>query len=227
MELLTVIAIISILMALLLPVLGAAKNSARKAQAHTDCSGLVVACRAYYNDYGVYPLTPNQANAGMSQNGGWDTCYGDPNPTYDNAYLCDILRAVDETSIPGVTSQYQLNTRQVIYLEVNQVHDSSNPKGGIYFAPANGSPAGTPSTPYSPHKILSGSYLDPWGMEYVVFLNSNYNGNLSNAMSWGFYAAPVPVINTGVAACSLGMDQMWGTKGNGLFANSDDIATWQ
>jgi len=30
-----------------------------------------------------------------------------------------------------------------------------------------------------------------------------------------------------VAACSLGPDHSWGTKGNGLFNGSDDVATWQ
>jgi type II secretory pathway pseudopilin PulG len=219
MELLTVVAIISILMALLLPVLNVVKNNARKAEARSDCSNLQIACRSYYTDYGVYPLNSNQASAGAA---GTDTCYGDPNGLYSSADLCDILRAMPDSRY---NTNNILNSRQVIYFEANNAKDQTNPKGGFYEGQGNGN--ATSITGPAGNKILPGSYLDPWGMEYVVFLDANYDGNLNAAIQWFYYTNPIPAVNTSVAACSLGADHTWGANGNGGFYASDDIATWQ
>ena len=62
-ELLTVIAIIAILMGLLLPALNAAKNAAKKAQAKNDLTQLVTAVKAFYTDYGTYPVDPGLGTA--------------------------------------------------------------------------------------------------------------------------------------------------------------------
>ncbi len=54
-EMLTVITIIAILIGLLFPVIGAVKDTARKAQAKNDVTQLVTAVKAYYTEYGKYP----------------------------------------------------------------------------------------------------------------------------------------------------------------------------
>ena len=232
-ELLTVVAIIAILMALLLPALNAAKNAAKKAQARTDETSLVNATHSYYVDYGAYPLIPGahyNATAGVN---GWDTCYGDPGGAYSSADLCDILRAVDDTGLNShaFNAGNQLNIRHVVYFEPQVAKNATTPRGGLVTASGgvNG-PLGKP-IPY-------GGFVDPWGLEYVVFIDANYDGTLSQttsamtangvtpALSW-FYIAPLPNVNSGVAAVSLGPDLSWGTGGNGIFAGSDDIATWQ
>lgn len=58
-ELLIVIAIIGILMGLLFPAVGAAVNTARKAQARNDASQIVTACTAYETEYGRGPWGTN------------------------------------------------------------------------------------------------------------------------------------------------------------------------
>lgn len=230
-ELLTVIAIIAILMGLLFPALNSAKTAARKSQARTDETSLVNACHAYYVDYGVYPLNSQNANGGISGGGGWDTCYGDngPNRLYSSADLCDILRAVADSKW---NTNNQLNSRQVVYFEPTIAKNATNPRGGLVTAP-NGvtGPVG--------NQIPYGAYVDPWGEEYVVFLDSNYDGSLSippsgqayteAAVYWFYYDSPQNSINVncGVAAVSLGPDCKWGTGGNAIFQGSDDVASWQ
>ena len=60
-ELLTVIAIISILMSLLFPALNGGKEAARRAQAKQDIAGIIAAVKAYHTEYGKYP--PMQVDA--------------------------------------------------------------------------------------------------------------------------------------------------------------------
>jgi hypothetical protein len=80
--------------------------------------------------------------------------------------------------------------------------------------------------------IPYGAYVDPWGMEYVVFINASYSGSLNtppngnSSISW-YYYTPTPSVNATVAATSLGPDNNWGTGGNHLYTGSDDVATWQ
>ena len=225
-ELLTVIAIIAILMSLLMPALNAAKNSARKAEARSDMTALVNAVYAYHTDYGLYPLNSLNGAAGGYQS---DTCYGDPGGLYSSADLCDILRAIPDARY---NINNQLNVRQVIYFEGSIAKNANAPLGGFVMNPAGVTGPTGKAIPY-------GGYVDPWGMEYVVFIDANYDGTLSqitpamsaagvtySAMQW-FYVAPLPVVNAGAAAVSLGPDRSWGTASNGIFQGSDDIATWQ
>ncbi len=55
-ELLTVIAIIAVLMGLLFPAISGVKDTAKKAQAKNDVTGIVNAVKAYYTEYGMYPV---------------------------------------------------------------------------------------------------------------------------------------------------------------------------
>jgi prepilin-type N-terminal cleavage/methylation domain-containing protein len=219
-ELLTVIAIIAILMGLLMPALSAAKTSARKGQARSDISGLIAAVHAYYTDNGVYPINATQASAATT---GWDTVYGDPGGSYSSADLCNILRATADSKY---NQNNQLNSRQVIYFEGNNAKDQTNPRGGFVTA-SNGAKGPTGAT------IPQGAYVDPWGNEYVTFINASYSGALnaavsgaSTSLSW-FYYPNTPTVLTTVAGCSLGPDLQWGAAGNHVFVGSDDVASWQ
>ena len=57
MEMLAVVAIISILAALIMPVIGHAKNQAKNAKARAEIDGLRMAMTAYYREYGYWPPT--------------------------------------------------------------------------------------------------------------------------------------------------------------------------
>lgn len=61
-ELLTVISIIAILLALIIPMAGKAKQKARIAQARAEIAALETAISAYYADMGQYPTDTPAAN---------------------------------------------------------------------------------------------------------------------------------------------------------------------
>lgn len=55
-ELLTVIVIIAVLAGLLLPALKGARDSAKKAKAQVTINGVSIALKAFYNEYGYWPV---------------------------------------------------------------------------------------------------------------------------------------------------------------------------
>jgi type II secretory pathway pseudopilin PulG len=113
-ELVTVITIIAVLTSLLIAVIGSVKESARRVHAKSDLSNIVTAIKAYYSDYGVYPVRPDQAGSEVTF-------------AIDNSDLFDALRAVPE----GANAQRQLNPRGIVFLEVPLAHDQLKPRSGI------------------------------------------------------------------------------------------------
>lgn len=222
-ELLVVIAIITILMGLLFPVVQTVKESARKTQAANDISQITGALKNYYVEYGMYPLTAEQVKRG--QDYGYDTVYGDPNGTFPNDKLFDVLRN-NTTGInaPDVAS---MNPKAISFLEIGSVKDPTNPKSGVATQAVTNSRG---------DKINAGAFVDPWGNQYVVFVDANYDGTItSNGIGspggggpyWFYY----PYTGTGeirvsAGACSIGKDGKWGTNGNGMAKGSDDVITW-
>ncbi|MFO1521829.1 MAG: prepilin-type N-terminal cleavage/methylation domain-containing protein [Kiritimatiellia bacterium] len=65
-ELMVVITIIGILVAILLPVIGAVFTSGEKAQARTEIIGLVAAINKYYDDYGKFPSELGEPTGGIA-----------------------------------------------------------------------------------------------------------------------------------------------------------------
>lgn len=115
-ELLTTISIIAILMSLLLAVVGAAKDSARRAAAKADVLSIVTAVKAYHQEYGTYPLARTT----------------DPEVTevtfsIDNSDLFYALRAIPQ----GANKNDMLNPRKIVFLEVPTVSNLANPRNGI------------------------------------------------------------------------------------------------
>ncbi len=217
-ELLTVIAIIAILMGLLLPAVNAAKNAARKAQAKNDETQFVTAVKAFYTDYGVYPVDP----AITATTGTNDIEYGNTGSSpdqYHNHDLVNVLRASGTTS--SNTSATAINTRQVIYLDVPLVKNSSSPKSGLG--------TGNEANGYG-----AGEWYDPWGAPYIIAVDANYDGYISgssivllkyndiNYVSYGGNA-----LQTGCVAGSFGLDGQQGAAGNKTYASSDDVLSWE
>lgn len=100
-ELLIVIGIIGILISLLFPAVRGVIESARRQQTRQACKAIETAVKAYYNDYGRYPLQGTLSAALNSQ----------PH-TYTSNYsqLINILRGLDTTH----------NPRAIAYLDVPQ-----------------------------------------------------------------------------------------------------------
>jgi len=209
-ELLTVIAIIGVLMSLLFPALGAARNAARKAQAQNDLVQLVIATKAYLAEYGHYPLGNTQVDLA------WNTVFGDPDGIYSSADLCNVLRAIPDNKN---NQNNRLNPRQIVFLEGSPAKNAEHPKGG--FAPQDAQ--GTAG------KIKQGAFVDPWGAEYIVFIDGSYRNNVSSngGLEWFYWGShPALSVRKDIAGVSLGPDSAWGTKANGNYTGSDDLATW-
>ena len=217
LELLVVIAIISVLAGILLPVIGNVQNRARKVQCINDMQNVKTAMVAYYGDYRKYPLTTTQAPDGAAVT---DQVYGDPGGTYGNFYLFDILRAVSDAG----NLNNARNLSQQVYWPGSFAKNAAAPREGITVQPVT----------VNGQTIPAGSLVDPWGNQYIVWIDGDQDGDLSVIINQ-FYTDVSTTPGTvhpglppmGVAFGSLGADGMAGAKGNKRLTGSDDVVTWQ
>jgi prepilin-type N-terminal cleavage/methylation domain-containing protein len=196
-ELLVVIAIIAILIGLLFPAFKAVQNQARQTQAKNDLTQIVNAVNAFYTDYGKYPMSQNV-----------DTTFGPGGTPSTNETLFTELRGCtgNTGSCPAAAT---INTRQIVFISPPDVKDGANPRSGIGTATAN-----------------KGRYFDPWGSNYVIRIDGDYNNQVINPYTINAGANPLQL---GIIALSLGADQLGGVGSadkNGGTA-SDDVISWQ
>jgi prepilin-type N-terminal cleavage/methylation domain-containing protein len=223
-ELLTVIAIIAILMGLLFPAISMVQNSARKAEARSAASAIVTAVKAYNTEYGKFPnptsSTPPTNTTAQDLIVG-DT--GEGGASSSNAELFNVLRS----KATGVNTNYVLNPRRVVFYEGKVAANPAAPKSGFADGAAGGG-AG----------ITAGALYDPWGSEYCIAIDQDYDNQLSNLPYADFKGTPgatgssnkAPQTSAGVY--SLGKDGKLGSKDTSKNYRSgstlsDDIVTWQ
>ena len=196
-ELLVVIAIIAILIGLLFPAFQAVQNQAGQTQAKNDLTQIVNAVNAYYTEYGQYPL-------GVTA----DTTYGPGGSPTTNETLFRELRGCTAAtgSCPGAAVS---NTRQIVFISPPDVKNAANPRSGIGTAAGN-----------------LGQYFDPWGTNYVVRIDGDYNNQVANPYALNAGANPLQI---GVIALSLGKDQLGGIGSADKNAGNadDDVISWQ
>lgn len=221
-ELLTVIAIIAILMGLLFPAVAAVKEAAKKTEAKNACVGIVAAIKNYYTEYGKYPpVTVTGKDGGKPPT--TDVIVGDPactKATTVNNVLFDVLRAIPR----GANASPQpnsLNPRKIIFFEGKAVSDATAPRSG--FLEKGGEATNL------------GCYFDPWGKQYNVIIDSNYDNLLDvdqvyDDADWKSDGRP----RAGVGAFSMGKDGLVGeikqkleNKYRDGAKTSDDIVSWQ
>ncbi len=176
-ELLTVIAIIGILAAMLMPVLAAAKKHAQIMQARTEIQGIVQAIEQYDQDYGRFPMTSDEKNAATPYdfttgyikspqfNVTWPGAgvgashYSSDNNSNLVAILMDLTAY--NNGYPTCNANHVYNPKQVKYLHAN-------------FSDYD--PTVTPNQPNPPAGVdKSGIYRDPWGNPYVITMNASYS----------------------------------------------------
>jgi prepilin-type N-terminal cleavage/methylation domain-containing protein len=132
-----------------------------------------------------------------------DTTYGAGGFAANNVLL-DVLRGLDAAN----------NPRQIVFITPPFVKDPANPRSGI------GTPTGTGP----------GRYFDPWGTQYAVKIDGDYNNQLTNPYVADTGAGP-STLNVGVIAWSLGADQTLGVSGgkykDPTAGQCDDVISWQ
>jgi prepilin-type N-terminal cleavage/methylation domain-containing protein len=154
-ELLVVIAIIGILAGMLLPVLTKVKTSAKKTQAKTEMAGIVSAISSYDQDYGRFPITTAEQTAAGGNDFTTGLVFGGGSQSFDNNSNT-IAILMDMTDYPNggatVNANHVKNPKQVKYLNAKMSGDTSSPGVGTDLV-----------------------YRDPWGMPYVITMNTSYN----------------------------------------------------
>jgi prepilin-type N-terminal cleavage/methylation domain-containing protein len=224
-ELLTVIAIIGILAALLLPVLSAVKKRAQMVKAQTEMQALATAIQAYDSAYGRFPTSQNPGNGDFTYGGSVLANAGFTGAsTTTNSEVIAIL--MDLTNYPGTTTptinaNYKKNPQQTIFLTAKMSGDTFSPGVGTDLV-----------------------YRDPWGNPYIISMDLNYDEMCEDA----FYGQPKisgpatpPNPSTGLILAPdgnyayRGKVMVWSAGPDGLIdpvsgfgsANKDNVLTWK
>ena len=205
-ELLTVIAIIGILAAMLMPVLAHVKKQAQIMQARTEIQGLVSAILAYDQAYSRFPVShQSQAAAALGQSGNFDFTYGGvyKSPSaggtisigtlvngnvVSNSEVVAIL--MDTTTFPStggptINTNHQSNPQQTKFLTAKMSGWSPTP--------------GQPGTP-PPGVDNNLVYRDPWGNPYIISMDLNYDEQCQDV----FYCKQSVSQNTAVSSGTAG-----------------------
>ena len=127
-----------------------------------------------------------------------DVTYG--STTIPNNDLFYTLRAVAS----GANANNAANPRQIVFINPPYVKNDT---------------AGNRRSGVSP---TDGNYYGPWGSQYQLKIDGNYDNQLTNPYTADTGAGPA-TLNQGVIAWSLGLDATQGTN----FNNSDDVISWQ
>jgi prepilin-type N-terminal cleavage/methylation domain-containing protein len=165
-ELLTVIAIIAILAAMLLPVLARAKIAAQKKQAAVEISQIVGAIQQYDSVYGRFPVSStDQQWAGTNDFTCGGTNYAADGVTAlwnmgitNNTEVIAILMDITNTTVTSANLNHQKNPQQTIFLNAKQVSDPALPGVGP-----------------------DGVYRDPWGSPYIITMDLTYDEQCHDA----------------------------------------------
>lgn len=246
-ELLTVIAIIGILAAMLMTGLPAAMNAAKKGKAKTEMVSIVNAIQAYDADYSRLPATKGERNfaesnpqfsqnditLGMTFPPGNGTGYNGTGLSYGgNNQVIAILMDMEKFPNGVVTSNnaHVYNPKQVKYLNAklsgyDPTTNDPNPPGGVDNA---------------------GNYRDPWGTPYVITMDLSYDDQCGDLLyarqsvsqengAAGFNGLSNPNANPNtdnflhrgkVMVWSAGKDKTYDTQKIRAGKNKDNVVSW-
>jgi prepilin-type N-terminal cleavage/methylation domain-containing protein len=217
-ELITVIAIIAILMALLFPAMSGAREGARRGKAGTVVRNIVNSCKSYSTDYGKYPPVEEARDGGSGgANSDSTLSFGDQAAgacKANNNELFDVLRAIGR----GANAEHALNKRQQKYFEESKATDPKNPRDGFCDGKEFDSEA-------------QGRLMDPWGTQYCVVLDADGDETIKMA---SFYTDQTDPIRYSAVSFAMAKDGKRGGKGyEGKLRKEksneppDDIVSWQ
>lgn len=222
-ELLTVIAIIAILMGILFPVIAAVKEGARRTQAKNDVQQIVAAVNHYYTEYGKYPSLEVKSTAATADAATQDVFVGeksdDATPKGNNSLLFYTLRGIPKAP----NDEHRLNPRKIEFFQAKSVKNPEAPSGGFLDKEVGGSKGDS--------KV--GCFFDPWGKQYFVMIDSNYDKVLDMGQCYTDFSATDDRPRVSVGVFSMGKDETLGDlkSSKGVYRSgqkvSDDIISWE
>ncbi|MGH7988787.1 MAG: type II secretion system protein [Limisphaerales bacterium] len=187
-ELLTVIAIIAILAAMLLPVISIVKTKAKITQAKLQIQDLVTAIQNYDSAYSHFPISSGVQSA-IAAAGLDEFTYG------GSLFASNGLPAIYTTNNSEVIAILMDVTTNVVTQEAPNFNHQKNPQQTIFLnAKKSGDLAGV--FPYSPGVGPDGVYRDPWGNPYVISMDLDED-NLTKDAFYSLSAVSQQNGNTG------------------------------
>jgi prepilin-type N-terminal cleavage/methylation domain-containing protein len=209
-ELTVVMLIIATLAALLMTGASGAFERARKTQAKNDVIQIATAVNAFYTEYGRYPVTVTSTATDAFFGSG--TTPAGCTSYGSNVVLLNVLRNI--TTDPNAVA---LNPRQIVFLSPGGAKNTVPPRGGI--------------------ATIDNCYYDPWGSQYAILIDTNYDNTLTNPYSDTDGSAGTTPLRFGAVAYSYGKNGALGggsasspysSEGGsaGVFKGSSDILSW-
>lgn len=182
-ELLVVISIIGVLAGLILPAVGNVKKKARVVQAQKDMADMKGAISVYQHDYSRLPASTNATTWAASYNG--DFTYGtinNPVTGTGTGFGTNVLNN-------GGAGYQQCNSELMVILTASSFvgytpdgsvqSDRRNPrKTGYFNAKSSGGSGATAGKGLGDDGVMR----DPWGNPYIIALDLNYDGWVSNSV---------------------------------------------
>ena len=214
-EMIVVMLIIATLAALLMGAATSAFDRARRTQAKNDVIQIATAVNAFYTEYGRYPVNVPPGNTRDAFFGTGAVPAGSNSYT-NNDVLLDVLRNNTDPSGPNLATVNLLNPRQIPFLSPGGAKNTVPPRGGI---------------------ATDRRYYDPWGSQYAVLIDTNYDNTLTNPYSDTDGSAGTRPLRFGAVAYSYGKNGALGggsasspytSEGGsaGVFKGSSDTLSW-
>jgi prepilin-type N-terminal cleavage/methylation domain-containing protein len=215
-ELLTVIAIIAILAAMLLPVLSRAKITAQKKQAVVEISQIVGAIQQYDSVYGRFPVSSAVQQTASTTLGG--------DFTYGGSVIASNL-----ASLPASYAAYTTNNSEVIAILMDvtnyangqpvqaNLNHQKNPQRTIFLNAKMSGYDPAANDPQPPGGVdNAGVYRDPWGSPYIISMDLNYDEQCQDAIYCRRLVSQNP---SGSSSSQAGFNGLFNPDANGQTDN--------
>jgi len=212
-EMIVVMLIIATLTALFMGAASSVFDRARRTQAKNDVIQIVTAINAFYTEYGRYPVTLTSTTTDAFVGAGSPPA-GCTNYT-SNDVLFNVLR--NYTGGSDSANVAALNPRQIVFLSPGGAKNTTPPRGGI---------------------ATDNRFYDPWGSQYAIVIDTNYDNTITNPYSDTDGSAGTTPLRLGAVAYSYGkngklgggaaLSSSFAAEGGslGLFKGSSDVYSW-
>ena len=214
-ELLTVIAVIAILAGILIPTVGAVKESGRATQALTEAKGIHLAITSFYNDHKYLP-SKDAANGTTNDIVYWGSSAAET-PKTDASVKINELAALN--------TSYLTFFDRLCYTDYTDATKAATADAKSFNKKKKKYLNAAPSY-FGAAASTSNGYRDPWGRPYIIYLDTNYDEKIEYIGEK--FGVAGNTINDRVAVISLGKNSV---PSGGLAVNkvaAEDLCTsWQ